>query len=110
MPWLSTTLPWRSIPTMPTCITIWGLSTFNKHCCLPLRMKALDKGLEAFQRALEINPELYQAYFSLGVIHDLRGQKDEAISYFQKFLEMDDGSDTQATTSAHTYLQQLQQQ
>ncbi len=67
----------------------------------------LDKGVREFERALEINPNLSQAYFSLGVVYDLRGQAEEAIAMFRHFQELDDGSDPQATEAAKTYLDRL---
>lgn len=69
----------------------------------------LDQGLQEFQRALEINPRLAQAHFSLGVVHTMRGQSEEAIAEFRQFLELDDGSDPQATSAAQNYLTQLEQ-
>lgn len=67
----------------------------------------LDQGVTQFQRALEINPNLAQAHFSLGVVYATRGQAQAAISEFQRFLELDDGSDPEATTAAQAYLTQL---
>jgi tetratricopeptide (TPR) repeat protein len=69
----------------------------------------LDQGLREFQVALELDPGLPQAHFSLGVIYNMRGQSEEAIAEFQQFLELDDGSDPEATTAAQNYLTQLEQ-
>jgi tetratricopeptide (TPR) repeat protein len=69
----------------------------------------LDKGVAEFERALEINPNLPQACFSLGVVYNLRGQSTEALAMFKRFQELDDGSDPQATDMAKTYLEQLSQ-
>lgn len=69
----------------------------------------LSKGVEEFERALEIDSNLAQAHFSMGVVHTLRSEKQEAIDEFQRFLELDDGSDPEATNGAHTYLNQLKQ-
>lgn len=69
----------------------------------------LTQAVGQFQRALEINPQLAQAHFSLGVVHFQRAETQEAIAEFQRFLELDDGSDPQATTLAQSYLEQLQQ-
>ncbi len=69
----------------------------------------LTQGLQEVQRALEINPDLAQAHFSLGVIYTMQGQAQDAIVEFQKFLELDDDSDPEATTAAQTYLKQLGQ-
>jgi hypothetical protein len=43
----------------------------------------------------------------LGVVYDTRGQQQEAISEFQRFLDLDDGSDPTATAAAREYLSQL---
>jgi len=67
----------------------------------------LDQALKEFQRAAELNPQLAQAHFSMGVIYNLRGQKDPAVAEFKRFLELDTGSDPQATQEAHRYLTQL---
>ncbi len=69
----------------------------------------LDQGLQEFQTALEIDPDLPQAHFSLGVVYTMRGQAQDAIAEFQRFLELDDGSDPQATDAAQNYLTQLGQ-
>ena len=69
----------------------------------------LDQGVGEFQRALEIDPDLPQAHFSLGVVYATRGQNQEAISEFQRFLELDDGSDLEATSAAQDYLIRLEQ-
>mgnify|MGYP000294837845 CR=1 FL=1 len=67
----------------------------------------LDQGVAEFRRALDLNPNLPQAYFSLGVVHNLRGQAQEALDMFKRFQELDDGSDPQATAMARTYVEQL---
>jgi protein O-GlcNAc transferase len=69
----------------------------------------LDQGLREFQVALELDPGLPQAHFSLGVVYNMRGQSQEAIAEFQRFLDLDDGSDPEATNAAQSYLKQLEQ-
>jgi tetratricopeptide (TPR) repeat protein len=69
----------------------------------------LNQGTDELNRALEINPNLPQAHFSLGVVNMMRGKSQEAIAEFQRFLALDDGSDPEATTNAQSYLKQLQQ-
>jgi len=70
----------------------------------------LSQGVGEFQRALEIDPDLPQTHFSLGVVYAMRGQNPEAISEFQRFLELDNGSDPEATAAAQGYLSRLQEE
>ena len=67
----------------------------------------LSQGLRELQLALEIDPDLPQAHFSLGVVHMMQSRPQEAIAEFKRFLELDDGSDPQATSAAQNYLTQL---
>lgn len=69
----------------------------------------LNQGVSEFQRALEIDPDLPQAHFSLGVVYATRGQNPEAISEFQRFVELDNGSDPEASAAAQEYLSRLQE-
>ncbi|PWH19155.1 MAG: hypothetical protein DDG58_05375 [Ardenticatenia bacterium] len=75
----------------------------------PPDKELLDKGLRAFQRALEIDSQLPQAYFSMGVVYDLQGKRQEALEMFRRFQELDDGSDPQATAMARQYIEKLEQ-
>jgi len=75
----------------------------------PLDGELLDKGFQSFQRALEIDPDLPQVHFSLGVVYMLQGQSQEAVAEFQRFLALDDGSDPEATAAAESYLTKLGQ-
>ncbi|MCS7260051.1 MAG: tetratricopeptide repeat protein [Anaerolineae bacterium] len=75
----------------------------------PPDKELLDKGLRAFQRALELDAQLPQAYFSLGVVYDLQGKRQEALAMFRRFQELDDGSDPQATALARQYIEKLEQ-
>jgi len=68
----------------------------------------LNQGTDELSRALEIDPKLPQAHFSLGVVNMMRGKSQEAIAEFQRFLALDDGSDPEATANARSYLKQLQ--
>jgi tetratricopeptide (TPR) repeat protein len=69
----------------------------------------LGQGVDEFKQALKINPDLPQAHFSLGVVYATRGQDQEAIAEFQRFVELDDGSDPEATSAAQDYLTGLEQ-
>lgn len=68
----------------------------------------LEQAVKEFQRALELNPKLAQSHFSLGVIYNLRGEKEAAIAEFKRFLELDTGSDARASQEARDYLQELE--
>lgn len=70
----------------------------------------LKKALEQYETATELNPDLAEAYFGLGVIYALQGDKAQAIQAFERFQELDQGQDPLATNSAEEYLMQLRGQ
>lgn len=67
----------------------------------------LDKALTQLERAIEMQPELPHPYYALGAAYQYLGEQELAIQNFEKFLELDDGSDTTATSTAQQNLQQL---
>ncbi|MEW6002786.1 MAG: tetratricopeptide repeat-containing glycosyltransferase family protein, partial [Nitrospirota bacterium] len=46
------------------------------------------EAISCFQKAIELNPELFASYYNLGTVYKEKGQLDEAASYYQKFLEL----------------------
>ncbi len=48
----------------------------------------MDKAIESYKKALEINPNLADAYAGLGAVYADIEQVDEAIRYFQKAIEI----------------------
>ena len=63
--------------------------------------------LTQINRAVELNPKLAQPYYGLGVANQLSGNAEAAIEAFEKFLDLDDGSDPVATSNATKILQSL---
>jgi tetratricopeptide (TPR) repeat protein len=75
----------------------------------PPDMALLDEAQNEIDLALKIKPDLPQAHFSQGVVYMVRGQNQDAIAQFRRFLELDDGTDPEATAAAQSYLTQLGQ-
>jgi lipoprotein NlpI len=67
-----------------------------------------DEARQAYERAVELQPDLAQAYFGLGVIHLKGGNREAAIAAFEAFQQHDTGEDQRATEDAAQYLEQLQ--
>lgn len=67
----------------------------------------LDKALQEYQTAVQLKPDLAEAYFGLGVIYVTLGENDRAIAAFEKFQQVDKGTDKIATEQAAQYLKQL---
>ena len=65
------------------------------------------EALEQINRAVALNPKLAQPYYGLGVANQLSGNNEAAIEAFEKFLNLDDGSDPVATGNATKILQSL---
>jgi len=70
----------------------------------------MDRALQEYQKAVELNPDLAEAHFGLGVIYVTLGQNDKAIAAFEKFQQVDKGTDQIATEQAAQYLKQLKGQ
>jgi tetratricopeptide (TPR) repeat protein len=67
----------------------------------------LTTALATYEKAAELDPELAEAQFGLGVVHLLREETDKAIEAFERFQELDTGNDPYATQDAANYLKQL---
>jgi len=61
-------------------------------------------------RARERKASLPEVYYGLGVLYRLKGQKDDAIAAFEKFLEIGPGQDPTAMDFARQELKQLKGQ
>ena len=62
---------------------------------------------EQIDKAISLNPNLAAPYYGRGVIKSYTGDVAGAIQDFEKFLELDDGSDPKATNNATALLKQL---
>jgi superkiller protein 3 len=51
--------------------------------------KQQEKAIEAYQRALQANPEVPNAHYHLGLIYKERGELTRAAAFFQRALEVD---------------------
>ena len=69
--------------------------------------EALQKAIDQITHATELNPQLPHPYYGLGEAYNLLGDTEQAIQNFERFLELDNGSDNQATTIAQDRLEQL---
>ena len=70
------------------------LSDLGYRC---LQNKKYDKAGEYFERALEINPDNPYALLNMGVVYEVKGDKDKAIKIYKKLLAIN--PDVRAGTS-----------
>jgi Flp pilus assembly protein TadD len=70
----------------------------------------LDMALEQYNKAVELQPDLAEAYYGRGVVYLVLKRVDEAIAAFEKFQELDTGTDPDATLGAQEILDQLRGQ
>jgi len=61
-------------------------------------------------KARESDPNLPEVYYGLGALYKLKGQKQEAIAAFEKFLAIGPGQDAAAVSHAQQELDELRQQ
>ena len=70
-------------------------------------MTLLDQAIAQLQHVQELNPDLAEPYFGLGVAYTVLERRDEAIQAFESFLARDTGQDPRASQEAQRYLQNL---
>jgi len=73
----------------------------------PPNPEKLQLAQSKIEYAIKLSPDRAQPYYGLGVINKLIGNNTEAIAAFDKFLELDDGSDPIATNQATKILNAL---
>jgi tetratricopeptide (TPR) repeat protein len=74
-----------------------------------LQLNRLDEAEEAFVEANRADPNLGEPYFGLGVLYRLQGDSAQAISAFEKFLEIGPSAngDPNAVPAAEAELEAL---
>lgn len=54
-----------------------------------MQLKLIDKAEELYKKTISINPDYPEIYFNYGIlVADYRGDKSQAISFFNKFIEL----------------------
>ncbi len=61
-----------------------------------IQFDQLAKAETYLTRANRLNPDLPEPYFGLGVLYRLQGQREQAITAFETFLELGPGQDPAA--------------
>lgn len=67
----------------------------------------MAKAIAQIKMASELDPELPHPHYGLGAAYQIMGDIPLAITHFETFLELDDGSDSRATSEAQNILDQL---
>jgi tetratricopeptide (TPR) repeat protein len=70
----------------------------------------VNQAIAQLEHAAELDPDLAEPYFSLGVAYNILNQKDQAIEAFETFLARDTGLDPRAGQEAKRYLEALHNQ
>ena len=63
-----------------------------------------DKAMEAFERAVELDPEYWQAWFNLGATHALGGDMTEAVDILEKVSRVETEREEVWLNLAHAHL------
>jgi tetratricopeptide (TPR) repeat protein len=48
----------------------------------------LDKGIEAYQRALTLNPHRGETHYNIGLLYEEMGKIDLAIDHYRTFIQL----------------------
>lgn len=73
----------------------------------PLNATMMNEAIRQLEQVIELDSNFAISYYSLGLAYQALEQKEEAIHAFEKFLDLEDGSDSEAKTEAENYLQEL---
>jgi len=78
----------------------------DKYCLIGIKYSEngnYDKAIEYHQKAIDINPELYEAHFNMGLSFSNKGLYNEAIKCFQKAIEIKPDFDLAYGNMANIY-------
>ena len=54
-----------------------------------MQLKSIDRAEDLYKKAISINPDYPEIYFNYGIlVADYRGDKSQAVSFFNKFIEL----------------------
>jgi len=70
-----------------------------------------DEAIEAYEKALEIDPDMAEAHYNLGLIYeDIEPKYDKALAHYQRYLELatDPADKDEATESINRLQNKLQ--
>ena len=73
-------------------------------------VEEVENALAEYELAVELDPELAEAHFGLGVVYLQTNQNQKSILAFERFLELDEGQDPMASEQAVGYLKELKGQ
>ena len=85
-------------------------STLYLLAAVRLQENNLAEAEKLLVQARERKPDLPEVYYGLGVLYRLKGQKDDAIQAFEKFLSLGPSQDPLAADYARQELKQLKAQ
>jgi tetratricopeptide (TPR) repeat protein len=52
------------------------------------RLKDLDNAIQYYEKAIEFNPNMAEAYYNLGLVYGDKGNIDKAIQFYKKVVEL----------------------
>jgi len=85
-------------------------STLYLLAAVRLQENNLAEAEKLLVQARDRKPDLPEVYYGLGVLYRLKGQKDDAIQAFEKFLSLGPSQDPTAADYARQELKQLKAQ
>jgi len=85
-------------------------STLYLLAAVRLQENYLEEAEKLLVQARDRKPDLSEVYYGLGVLYRLKGQKEEAIQAFEKFLSLGPSQDPTAADAARQELKQLRGQ
>ena len=91
-------LTWRQNMVWHSHLSLWtqaekvspdSISALNELGLLQMQKGDYDRAIDLFSRSIKVNPYFPILYVNIAMAYEGKGEKQTAIEYYRKFIEMD---------------------
>jgi tetratricopeptide (TPR) repeat protein len=81
--------------------------TYNVHGSIISSLGRVDEAIGEYDQAIALSPDYPESYFNRGYALKLKGQKEEAIADFQRFLSFDSHWNEEMVSQAEAHIKDM---
>jgi tetratricopeptide (TPR) repeat protein len=98
----------RALADYETALTIEpDVYTYNVHGSIIASLGRVDEAIGEYDQAIALNPSYAESYFSRGYAYKLKGETDQAVADFQKFLSFEDHWNAEMPSQAEAHIKEM---